>query len=222
MNANLTNYVLYLLGTVAVGYLLGCSNMAYYVGKIKGVDLRSGGSRNLGASNAMIMLGWPAAIIVGAHDIGKAFLAVWLAKNLAVPIIGQNVPLAGIIAGVACVLGHIYPFYLKFKGGKGTAAFVGVSFATHWMLGCTAVLLIIVCTLLTRYIVVGTISTIFSIPILAGVLLKTWTVPAVLFVATAVIMWKHRKNVVRIYKGTEIPLYGKKPTQQQVDEDMDV
>lgn len=220
MNADFAEYALYLLCSVIVGYFLGCSNMAYYVGKVTGVDLRSGGSRNLGASNAWIMIGWPAAIIVGAHDIGKAVLAVWLAKTLAVPIIGQNVPLAGIIAGVACILGHIYPFYLNFKGGKGTAAFVGVSFATHWMLGCTAVLLIVVCTLLTRYIVVGTVSTIVSVPILAGILLKTWTIPAILLVATCVIMWKHRKNLVRIYKGTEIPLYGKKPTQQQVDEDM--
>lgn len=209
--------LLYYLGSILIGYLLGCSNMAFFIGKIKGIDLRSGGSRNLGASNAFIMLGIPYAILVGAHDIGKAFLAVWLAKNICVWNFGTEIPYVGLLAGLACVYGHIFPFYLKFKGGKGTAAFVGMSFASHWMLGVTAVLLILICTLVTRYIVVGTAATILAIPIASGFLLHSRFVPFIFFCATAVIAFKHRKNFIRIYKGTEIPLYGPKPTQEEVD-----
>lgn len=196
---------------------MGSSNMAYYVGKIKGIDLRSGGSRNLGASNAWIMLGIPYAILVGAHDIGKAFLAVWLAKNVCVWGFGMEIPYVGLLAGLACVYGHIFPFYLKFKGGKGTAAFVGMSFAAHWMLGVTAVLLILICTLISRYIVVGTVSTVIAIPIGSGILFHSWIIPCIFLGATAIIMVKHRKNFIRILRGTEIPLYGKKPTQEEVD-----
>lgn len=209
--------ILYFLGSILTGYLLGCSNMAYYIGKIKGIDLRSGGSRNLGASNAFVMLGAPWAILVGAHDIGKAFLAVWLAKNVCIYSFGIEIPLVGLLAGLACIYGHIFPFYLKFKGGKGTAAFVGMSFAAHWMLGATAVLLILICTLVSRYIVVGTVSTIITVPIASGFLLHSLSVPCIFLCATIVIMYKHRKNFVRIYKGTEIPLYGKKPTQEEID-----
>ena len=209
--------LLYYLGSILLGYLLGCSNMAFFIGKIKGIDLRSGGSRNLGASNAFIVLGVPYAILVGAHDIGKAFLAVWLAKNICVWNFGTEIPYVGLLAGLACVYGHIFPFYLKFKGGKGTAAFVGMSFATHWFLGVTAVVLILVCTLITRYIVVGTVSTVIAVPVASAILFDSKVIPCLFLCATAVILFKHRKNFVRIYKGTEIPLYGKKPTQEEVD-----
>ena len=109
----------YLIAAV-LGYLLGTSNMALYLSKIKKVDPRSGGSGNLGASNAMILMGWKAGILVGIHDIAKAALCVFLAKYLFPELIH-----VGAVAGVACVVGHVFPFYLKFRGGKGFASYVG-------------------------------------------------------------------------------------------------
>ena len=102
---------------VILGYLLGCSSMAYYIGLLKKKDIRTAGSGNLGASNATVLFGWGAGIAVAVHDIGKAFLAVILAKWMF-----PEVEYAGAAAGVACVLGHIFPFCLKFRGGKGLAA----------------------------------------------------------------------------------------------------
>ena len=94
------------LVVIAAAYLLGCSNLALYISKIKKVDIRTGGSGNLGASNATAMLGWRAGIAVALHDIGKSALAVMLAR-----MVFPEVPYIGAVAGVASVLGHIFPFY---------------------------------------------------------------------------------------------------------------
>ncbi len=212
--------VLFYIGAIAVSYLMGTLSMAYFLGEIKGKDVRSAGSRNLGASNTMIVLGWPSAILVGAHDIAKAFIAVYLARHLSMYFFGHEMTLIGVIAGVACVFGHIYPFYLKFKGGKGLAAYVGMSFALHWTLGLLACVLIAICTLVTRYIVIGTTATILLVPVATGILYKSYAIPFVMLVATAVMLYKHKGNYVRLYKGTEIPLYGTKPSQEEIDKDM--
>ena len=100
-------YVIAALGA----YLLGASNMAYYLAKLKKADLRAGGSGNLGASNATVLLGWKAGVLVGLHDIGKSALAVFLAQ-----LIFPELPYIGAVAGVASVLGHIFPFYLNSGG----------------------------------------------------------------------------------------------------------
>ena len=99
-----------------IGYLLGCSNMATYLAKAKGVDITSGGSGNPGASNATILMGWRAGILVAVHDAGKALVAVIIGKLLFPDVRG-----VAVVAGAACVLGHIFPLFLKFKGGKGFA-----------------------------------------------------------------------------------------------------
>ena len=96
-----------------LGYLLGCSNMAFYLAKIKKADLTKAGTGNLGASNATVLLGWKAGILVAVHDAGKALLAVLLAAWLFPGT--ENV---GALAGIASVLGHIFPFYLKFRAAR--------------------------------------------------------------------------------------------------------
>ena len=96
---------------VLLSYLMGSSNMAYWVSKIKNVDIRANGTGNLGASNATVLLGWGAGVIVAVHDIAKAFLAVLFAKWML-----PEANYAGAMAGVACVLGHIYPFYQGRQG----------------------------------------------------------------------------------------------------------
>lgn len=173
--------------------------MSYYLAKINKVDLRSKGSKNLGASNAMILMGWKAGILVGIHDIGKSALAVILANAL-VP----ELPYIGAIAGVASVLGHIFPFYLKFKGGKGFASFIGMALALNWKFTLILLVVLVLVTLITDYIVVGTVTIITSFPIYMGFDSRGYITPLILLIATAVIIYKHRENFVRIYKGTEI------------------
>ncbi len=185
---------------ILVAYLIGCSNMAWYLAKLKKVDLTDKGSGNLGASNAMILMGWPAGILVGAHDIFKAFLVVFLAKT-----IFPEIEFAGGAAGVACVLGHIFPFYLKFKGGKGFASYLGMTLALNWKFALIVLLAVVVVTLVTDYIVLGTVTTIISVPVYLGITVGP-IVAAILCIATGVILYKHRHNFVRIWKGTEIGL----------------
>ncbi len=188
----------YLL-VMLLSYVLGSSNMAKYLALAKRVDLTAGGSGNLGASNAVILMGWGAGVLTAIHDIGKSALAVILAR-----MVFPAAPHIGAVAGVASVLGHIYPFWMKFKGGKGFASYLGMTIALNWKFAIVVLLLVVVVTLITDYIVAGTTTTIVLVPIYMGISSGGIVLPLILLVATAVIAWKHRDNYVRIYNGTEI------------------
>lgn len=188
-------YLLAILG----GYLLGCSNMALYLSKIKKVDIRAGGSGNLGASNAVILMGWGAGVLTAVHDIGKAILAVIMAK-----VFLPELEHIGAVAGVSCVLGHIYPFYLRFKGGKGFASYLGMTIALNWKIALAVLVLVVVVTLITDYIVAATTTTIVVVPVWLGIVAHSLLFALILLIASAVIAWKHRENYVRMYHGTEI------------------
>lgn len=185
----------------ALGYLIGTSSMALYLSKLQKVNLRAGGSGNLGASNTVQLMGWKAGVLVALHDIGKAVLAVLLARMLF-----AELPYVEAVAGVASVLGHIFPFYLNFKGGKGFASYFGMTLALNWKLGVALFFIVLAVTFLTDYIVVGTVTTTLSVPAYLGVTGRDWVLPCILLVASAVIWYKHRENFVRILNGTEIGL----------------
>ena len=186
---------------VLLGYLLGSSSMSFYLSKWKNVDLRSKGSKNLGASNTMILMGWKAGIIVALHDIGKAFLAVILAKLLFPTTLH-----IGAVAGVASVFGHIFPFYLRFKGGKGFASYIGMTLALNWRFALVLIIAVALITLITDYIVLGTFTTIISVPAYMGVTNHSYMLALILLAGTLVILYKHRENIPRLLNGTEIGL----------------
>ena len=192
------------LAAVFIGYLLGCSNMALYVSRSKGVDLRSGGSQNLGASNVVSMMGWGAGILTAVHDIGKTVLSVFLARFLF-----PDLAYIGIAAGVASIFGHIFPFYLKFRGGKGFASYVGLLLVLNWKFGLVMMVVIAILTLVTDFIVVGTTVTVIASPVFLGLTMSV--IPALIIAAASVvILWKHRENYVRMYNGTELGLSKKR------------
>lgn len=185
---------------ILIGYLIGTSNMATYLAALKKVDLRAGGSGNPGASNAMILMGWKAGILVGLHDIGKAAAAVLLARYLF-----PETVLAGVVAGVACVFGHMFPFYLRFRGGKGFASYLGMAFALHWKFALVLMLAVVIITLVTDYIVLGTMTTVISLPIYCAIT-QNLLAALILSAASLVIIYRHHDNLVRICRGTEIGL----------------
>lgn len=193
----LVGYIAVLLG----GYLLGCSSMALYLSAFRGVDMRNNGSGNLGASNALVLMGWGAGVAVALHDIGKAAAAVMLARWLF-----PGLSAAGEASGVACVLGHIFPFYLRFKGGKGFASYLGMTLALRWKFALVLLVVVALVTLITDYIVVGTVTTMIVVPVYVGVATQSVLLAAILCIASAVILYKHRENYVRIANGTEIGL----------------
>ena len=184
-----------------LGYLLGCSNLAYYISRAFKRDIRKDGSGNLGASNATILFGWKAGASVAVHDIGKAVLAVILAKGMF-----PNLEYAGAAAGVAAVLGHIFPFYLKFKGGKGTASFLGLTLALNWRLALAVILILVLATIITDYIVIGTFSAIVTVPVYMGFFARNLILMAIVCVASFAIFWKHRENIGRMIRREEIGL----------------
>ena len=183
---------------VLIGYLLGSLNLAVLLAKRRGVDLRAGGSGNPGASNTVTLMGWKAGALVAIHDIFKAFLAVWLCRRLF-----PALPYAGVIAGVCSVLGHIFPFYLRFRGGKGFASYLGMALALDWKFALAIGLVIIIVVLISDYIVAGTMATVVSFPIYNAIR-QQYVTALLLAAATLLIIWKHRENLVRICRGTEI------------------
>lgn len=186
-------YILVLL----IGYLLGCSNMAWYLAKWNKADFRGNGSGNLGASNATMLLGLKAGVLTALHDIGKSALAVLVAKWLFPEL--EN---AGAVAGIASVLGHIFPFWLKFRGGKGFASYFGMTLALHWRFALVLAAVALVVTLITDYIVCGTVTTIVTVPVYMFIT-SGWLLAAILCVGTVVIFYKHRENFPRMLNGTE-------------------
>lgn len=189
------------LTAIALGYLLGCSNLAYYISRVRKHDIRKSGTGNLGASNATVLFGWKAGVSVALHDAGKALLAALLAKWLF-----PELEYAGAAAGVAAVLGHNFPFYLKFKGGKGTASFVGLTLALNWKLALAVLAILILATVITDYIVIGTFSIIVTVPTYIGLFAHNVVLMAIICIASFAIFFKHWENIGRLIRKEEIGL----------------
>lgn len=189
-------------GIIALmGYLFGCSNLAFFLGKARGFDIRDRGSNNAGASNATITMGLKVGFLVGLHDVVKSCAAALLAGFLF-----PAIPGAAAIAGVAAVIGHIFPFYLAFQGGKGFASFLGLILALDWRF-CLAILLaVLLITVISDYIVLGTMTTIISFPIYLFIMHVGTIILCAVCVASVVIFLKHFINIKRLCTGEEIGL----------------
>ena len=213
---------------IAVGaYLLGSIPFGYLAAKAKGIDIRSVGSGNIGATNAMRVLGKPTGIFVLLMDAIKGYVACaflaplvynWLAPHYSDP--GDFIPLQRVptdfqiwfyvVAGVCAVLGHNYTCWLKFKGGKGIATTAGVYIAlAPWAL-LIALVVFILAVAITRYISIGSITAAIVLPAVV------WAMPPhniLLGVVTtalgALAIYKHKSNIQRLMAGTE-NRFGKK------------
>ena len=189
-------------GIIALmGYLFGCSNLAFFLGKSRGFDIRRYGSNNAGASNATVTMGLKAGILVGLHDVAKSCAASLLAAFLF-----PAIPGAAAVAGAAAVIGHIFPFYLGFQGGKGFASFVGMILAMDWKFFLVIVLAVLLITLISDYIVLGTLTTIVSFPVYLFITHMGFIIICAVCFASVVIFLKHFINIKRIFTGEEIGL----------------
>ncbi|MDI6786300.1 MAG: glycerol-3-phosphate 1-O-acyltransferase PlsY [bacterium] len=185
-------------------YLLGAIPFGYLAGKLlKGIDIREYGSGNLGATNVYRTVGKITGIIVLLLDIGKGLLAVIVADSFALNGLIINRELILIIAGLCAVMGHNWPLYLKFKGGKGVATSVGIfiGLAPVAMMICIGLFVIIVA--IWRYISLGSIVIALSLPLLMyylnyGIHLTTFSAMVGIF-----IILRHISNIKRLYLGTE-------------------
>jgi glycerol-3-phosphate acyltransferase PlsY len=182
---------------VLAAYLLGSVPFALIVARRWGADLRHVGSGNLGAANVMRASGFRAGIIVAVLDMTKGAVSVWLAV-----LVGDGAQLPA-IAGLAAILGHIYPVWLRFRGGKGVATACGV-FGMLTPLAVPPALAIFAAVVwLTQYISLGSVLASIALPPIAYALGSP--APAVMAAAAAstIIVFRHRSNVLRVWTGTE-------------------
>jgi glycerol-3-phosphate acyltransferase PlsY len=184
------------LAALAGGYLLGSLPFGYWVGRTRGVDLRRLGSGNTGATNALRVLGLRLGALVLALDMAKGAGAV--ALGLAVGSTGFAV-----VAGALAVVGHTFPVFLGFGGGKGVATAGGVMFALVPLVGVAVLGVWLVVLLLSRYVSLASLTAATAFPALVALGGGPWPVTAFALFVTVVVLWRHRPNIARLRAGTE-------------------
>ena len=207
------NYILVVLGA----YLLGSIPFGYLVARAKGIDIRSVGSGNIGATNAMRVLGKPAGIFVLLMDMLKGLAAVWLCAEILqrMNIPAAEVQTARVIAGISVVLGHNYTCWLRFKGGKGIATTGGAFLALAPWAVLVAIVVFILLVLLTKYVSVGSIGTAIALPTTIWVMTPNDLFLCIVATLLGVMaIYKHKSNIQRLLAGTENRV-GKKTSTQE-------
>lgn len=203
-----------------IGYVCGLFETGYFYGKLHHIDIREHGSGNSGATNTLRTLGKKAGLIVFLGDALKCVAAAVIVYFLFRNTKGDMMPLLKMYAGAGAVLGHNYPFYLKFKGGKGIAATGGLIFATNIWMAVIAFAIFASVVAVTKYVSVG--SLVVVLVFIAEVVLYGQTGHfqmeqpylyelygiAVLLAISA--FYKHRANIVRLKNGTENKIGAKK------------
>ena len=201
--------MLNLITSLILAYLIGSIPTAYIFGRIiKGIDIRNFGSGNVGATNVYRLIGKMPAFIVLFIDALKGFAPVLLFpaifnidKNL------LNPELTSILIGVACISGHVWTVFLKFKGGKGVATTSGVMLAIAPKVFLIALIVWVIIFLLFRYVSLASITAAISLPIASLVMNKAF--PLVLFSITICFIgtYKHKSNISRLLKGKEKKIF---------------
>ncbi|MBR2473497.1 MAG: glycerol-3-phosphate acyltransferase [Clostridia bacterium] len=190
-------YTLKVVASILIGYLLGTISPAALISKFKHMNLRKKGTGNLGATNVMLNFGKRYGVLVMLFDMAKALVAVKLVQLIFSDMI------LGLIAGVAAIVGHIFPIYMRFKGGKGLACFAGLVLAYDPWIFLILLILTVVLIIIINYT--------FAMPYSAGILFPVMSLVKsgdlrVFFltaIASALIMYKHYENVVKARNGTD-------------------
>ncbi len=188
-----------ILFCILIGYFIGCINPSYIIGKLKGVDVKKSGSGNAGASNALILFGKVFGAFCALFDIFKAWFATWLSVKL----FADETYLAFSVSAAAVILGHIFPFYTKFRGGKGLACLGGVILKYNPVIFLIMLAGALVLVFITNYICFVPMAASLVFPIIYGIRSNDIIGTLVLLVPFVVILIKHSENIKRIMKGTE-------------------
>ena len=193
-----------------VGYILGSIPTGYIASRFAGIDIRTIGSGNVGATNVTRVLGKRFGYPVFCVDFAKGVAAILVARFLAERVQGTPlfIDLCLCVSGTAAVLGHSYPIWLRFKGGKGVATSIGVLFGIAWI---AAVLLCIVWLIvfwLSRYVSLASIIATATLPIImtAMFFLGRLQSPLLIYFSAAlaaIVIFRHRPNLSRLFSGTE-------------------
>lgn len=209
---------------LVVGYIFGNFQTAFIYGKLKGIDIREHGSGNAGTTNTLRVLGTKAGLIVFAGDMLKAIISITLVRLIFREKYDDILQLLIIYTGFGCILGHDYPCYIQFKGGKGIASTGGIMVASHWAYLPVGLVLFFGNFIATHYVSLG------SLVMYAGFLVQTVIMGQlgifemsqasliemyiIVFVMTVMAFVKHRSNIVRLINGEERKTYLFKKNEQ--------
>ncbi len=194
--------------TAVVGYLLGCISVGVIVSKAYArIDIRKYGSGNAGMTNVMRTLGWAPGAMAFAGDMLKGFLAALIGKWLA----GE---LGMCIGGLAAIIGHDWPVFLKFKGGKGISTSFGFILASNWVIALLLIPVQLVFVLTTGLMSLASIASSIAFAVLAFVFKSSTVYCVTAVIACLLSLFCHRSNIVRLIQGKENKLDHKKITEK--------
>jgi glycerol-3-phosphate acyltransferase PlsY len=182
---------------LVASYLLGSIPFSFLVARLRGVDVRTVGSGNVGATNVMRSAGKAAGIAAFLLDAGKGAAAAWIARRLAPGSVLAS------LAAMAAIVGHMYPVWLRFRGGKGVATGAGAFLPLAPLATASGLAAFAVAALVTRYVSVGSMTGAVVLAASAAALGAPVPVWAAAAAMAALIVWKHRANLRRLADGTE-------------------
>ena len=198
---------------LAIGYVFGMFQTSYIIGKMHHMDIRQHGSGNAGTTNALRTLGKKAGAITLIGDMLKCVAAILVADAIFKNQYSDILPLLGMYTAAGCVLGHNFPFYLGFKGGKGIAASAGMLLAMDWRVFLICAVIFIGIVAVTRYVSLGSmlayVGALVSFIVLGAMghygmdFSCTIEMDVVMGLMTALAIYRHRANISRLLNGTE-------------------
>jgi|SRR6185369_14502910 len=199
--------ILRIVAALVIGYMLGSLNTAVIIGRLYGKDIRAEGSKSAGLTNTLRVLGKSAAALVLVGDILKGIVACVIGLRIGVYAeasgIGDCVSL--LAAGAGAVIGHNWPLYFDFKGGKGALTGVAVLFMFDWRMALICLVLFVAIVAATRYVSLGTVCASLLFVVLSFIPAFEHTIYFHLFAClmAAIVIFKHRTNIHRLLSGTE-------------------
>ncbi len=191
-----------------IAYLIGSVNFSVILSKkMAGFDVREKGSGNAGTTNMLRSVGKKAAAITLICDILKGVVAILIAMLIGKIVQGSNSALLVQIAGIAVILGHAFPIFFKFKGGKGVATSLGVLIMSNWQIGLICLVFALILMALTQMVSVGSIAAAILYPVLTLFIPQNYIVPGNYLIYSIIlailVVFNHRENVKRLLSGTE-------------------
>ena len=196
------NNIILAIVSILIGYLFGSINPAIILSRAKGKDIREMGSGNAGATNTLRNYGKASALIVMLCDVLKCVIAVLITGFVADMFIPEFALFAKIFASAGCILGHNFPLYFGFKGGKGIVVSATAIFMLDWRIGLIALLSFVVIFSLSRFVSLGSIMS-ACIAVAASLFMADTEIFWFVTFAAVLTIIRHRTNIVRLVKGTE-------------------
>lgn len=200
-----------------IGYVCGLFQTGYIYGKMHGIDIRQHGSGNAGTTNALRTLGTKAGVITFAGDCFKCIVAVIIVRLIFGESHPDSILLLGLYGSAGAILGHNFPFYLGFRGGKGIACTAGLLASFDLRIGIVALIVFIVVFTTTHYVSLGSIL-VYVVFVLGALILgmtgnmnlegtDLYEMYAITILLAIMAIWKHRQNIVRLMHGNENKTY---------------